>query len=164
LNAQKVIELLSMSPKNTNKNEKISKTMQEFNQTSLRKKAMIGAMKSQLGIVTKAAKIVGIERRTFYRWYEEDEDFKAAIDDIENIALDYVEGKLYELIQEKNVTAVIFHLKCRGKKRGYSEKSQVEHSGEIDINANVDVTKLSKEELYAIATAQSACSIGADEA
>jgi hypothetical protein len=143
--------------------EKISKAKLLGNQNAMRKKAVIEAMKSQMGIVTKACRIANIERCTFYRWYAEDAEFKAAIDDVENIAVDFVEGKLYELIQDKNPAAIIFHLKCRGKKRGYYEKSQIEHSGQLNINAKVDFTKLTDDELRAIVAGQSLSSLGVEE-
>jgi len=38
------------------------------------------------------------------------------------IALDYGESKLFELIADKNPAAVIFFLKTKGKKRGYIEQ------------------------------------------
>ena len=97
------------------------------------KKGMIEALEKSLGIVTTACKSVGISRNTHYRWMEEDIEYKKTVDDISNIALDFAESKLHKSIENGSDTAVIFYLKTKGKRRGYIEKSEVDH--------NVQVTK-----------------------
>lgn len=75
------------------------------------------------GIVTTACKKADQPRSTFYLWYNGDAEFKEAVDDIQNICLDFVEEKLQELILKNDTTATIFYLKTKGKKRGYIERS-----------------------------------------
>jgi len=93
------------------------------------KKALIEAMRSSLGVVTTACKKVGVDRTTYYRYYRDDEDFKNAVDDVENIALDFVESQLHKQIKEGSTAATIFYLKTKGKRRGYIERQEVEVSG-----------------------------------
>lgn len=38
---------------------------------------------------------------------------------------DFAESKLYELIQAGDKTSIIFYLKCKGKSRGYIERSEL---------------------------------------
>jgi len=92
------------------------------------KKAILEALEKSLGIVTTACKIVGINRGTFYKYINEDPEFKKAVKDIENISLDFAESKLLEQIKANNTAATIFYLKTKGKNRGYIEKQQIEHS------------------------------------
>lgn len=93
------------------------------------KAAMIEALEKSLGIVTTAAKSVGIARSTHYTWYEVDPDYKAAVDGIADIALDFAESQLHQQIKDKDTTATIFYLKTKGKKRGYVERMEQEISG-----------------------------------
>jgi len=86
------------------------------------KKAMIAALEQSLGIVTTACKSVGIERNTHYRWIAEDEEYKAAVDSIQDITLDFAESQLHKQIKDGEVTSTIFYLKTKGKKRGYVER------------------------------------------
>lgn len=95
---------------------------------TIKKKAMIDALVKALGIVTIACKEVGIARQTHYYWYNEDEEYKAAVDDVLDVALDFAESMLHKQIQDKDTTATIFYLKTKGKKRGYIEKSEVDHN------------------------------------
>lgn len=85
------------------------------------KKAMLKALKANLGVVTSACLDVGIDRKTHYDWLRADAKYAQDVDDIQDVALDYVESKLYSLINQENPTAIIFYLKTKGKKRGYSE-------------------------------------------
>lgn len=94
------------------------------------KKALIEAMQASLGIVTTACKKVGVSRGTFYKYYNEDTEFKAEVDDVEEMALDFVESQLFKQIKDDNTSATIFYLKTKGKKRGYIEGLQV--SGDKD--------------------------------
>ena len=94
----------------------------------LKKERLLKALEKSLGIVSTACESLGISRTTYYKYYNEDKDFKRSVDSIGDIALDYAESQLFELIKEKNVTAIIFYLKTKGKKRGYIEKQEVSHN------------------------------------
>lgn len=76
----------------------------------------------QLCNITKTCKAVGIERVTFYRWYENDAKFHQAVDDLENVRLDFAEDMLNIKMQQGDSAAIIFFLKTKGKHRGYVEK------------------------------------------
>lgn len=93
-----------------------------MNKTEQHKKAILEALEKNLGIVTTACRQVGIGRTTFYDWLKDDEEFKKKVDEINNVALDFTESKLFKLIEGENPTAIIFHLKTKGKKRGYVER------------------------------------------
>jgi len=108
-----------------------------MNKTEQHKKAMLEALEQSLGIVTSACKKVGIGRTTHYMWLKEDEEYKAAVEDVENIALDFAESQLHKHIKEGNTSGTIFYLKTKGKKRGYIERTEVQQETTIkslDIN------------------------------
>lgn len=94
---------------------------------------MIEALEQSLGIVTMACKTVGISRITHYEWYKTDEDYKAAVDGIQDIALDFAESQLHKSIKGGSDTATIFYLKTKGKKRGYVERTEIEQSGGLNL-------------------------------
>ena len=116
------------------------------------KKALLNALGDNYGIISEATKKVGIARSTFYEWLKIDPEFKIAVDEIQEEAIDHVEGKLFERINgvevikgyykngeeiyyslPPDVQAISLYLKTRGKKRGYVEKTEIEHSGEMGI-------------------------------
>lgn len=90
------------------------------------KKAMLEALEKSLGVVTSACKTVDISRETHYRWLREDADYKAAVEALSDVALDFAESQLHKQIKDGNSTATIFYLKTKGKKRGYIERQEVE--------------------------------------
>lgn len=92
--------------------------------TKLMKKAMLEALEKSLGVVTTAAKIVGINRNTHYLWTGNDAKYKAKVAEIEELALDFVESKLFKQIENGEVASTIFYLKTKGKKRGYIERQE----------------------------------------
>ena len=101
------------------------------------KRAMIEALEKSLGIVTSACKSVGINRSTHYDWLKSDEDYKAEVESIEDIAIDFAESQLHKQIKEGNTSGTIFYLKTKGKKRGYIERTEVQQETTIkslDIN------------------------------
>lgn len=109
----------------------------------IKKKAMISALERSLGVVTIACKEVGIARKTHYEWYKEDEDYRNAVDDLADVALDFAESMLHKQIQEKDTTATIFYLKTKGKKRGYIERTEVDT--EISGGLNLTSEKIKQE-------------------
>lgn len=71
----------------------------EIPHNSTRQKAMIAALESTLGIVTEACIIAKIDRKTHYNWYNTDEEYKEAVDELKNLSHDFVISKLYETIK-----------------------------------------------------------------
>lgn len=122
--------------------------MSKTNKIQHTKKALLDALEKSLGIVTTACKIVGIDRSTFYKYVKEDEEFAKQVKDVEDVVLDFVESQLHKQIKEGNTTATIFHLKTKGKKRGFIEKIQIENQQtEQSFEERVDLSKLSTDEL-----------------
>ena len=97
-----------------------------MNKTEQHKKALIDALTKSLGIVTTACKQFGGGRTTYYQWLREDPEFKKAVADVKEVALDFAESQLHKQIQEGNTTATIFYLKTQGKARGYVERQEIE--------------------------------------
>lgn len=95
--------------------------------TRIQKQNMLSALEQSLGVVQAACMLVGIDRKTHYRWLAKDPKYKAAVEDMTDIALDFAESKLLSQIKSNNTAATIFYLKTKGKGRGYKET--IEHSG-----------------------------------
>jgi hypothetical protein len=99
------------------------------------KKAMIEALEKSLGVVSTAARVSGIARSTHYGWLKDDSEYKQAVEELSEVALDFAESQLHSKIGEGDTTATIFYLKTKGKKRWYVERQEVqnEHSGGVQI-------------------------------
>jgi hypothetical protein len=112
------------------------------------KKEILESLESHKGIVTTACKSIGLARSTYYSWLENDPAFKIAVDEIQEVAIDFVESKLMEKINGVSTftaqgdiyelppsdTAIIFFLKTKGKSRGYQESiinKNVNYNAEI---------------------------------
>lgn len=110
--------------------------------TDILKKRMLEALESSLGVVTSAAKKAGINRSTHYDWMEKDAEYKRAVDELSNVALDFAESQLHKQIQDGNPTSTIFYLKTKGKVRGYVERREqdinLNQSGTVDIKKWLD--------------------------
>ena len=91
----------------------------------IQKKAMVEALEKSLGIVTTACRAVGVARATHYNWMRDDPEYRAAVESLADMALDFGESQLHKLMQEGSPAAVIFFLKTKGKGRGYVEGSEL---------------------------------------
>jgi len=111
------------------------------------KKVLLVALEKSLGVVATACKAAGIARSSYYRWMQEDAAFKAAVEELTEVSLDFGESQLHKLMNGYHLpdvkvffnkedpdnpivlpiqkhfgpdaAAVIFFLKTKGKKRGY---------------------------------------------
>lgn len=104
--------------------------------TDIKKKQILEALEKSLGIVTTACKQVGIHRDTYYEWLKKDKEFKKAVKELENVALDFAESQLHKQIAKGNPLSTMFYLKCKGKKRGYIEQQELKVSGNMKFTAD----------------------------
>lgn len=107
--------------------------------TDIQKRAMIQALEKSLGVVTSACKSVGIARSTHYDWMDSDEEYRNAVNSLQDVALDFAESKLFKSIENGSDTATIFFLKTKGKKRGYIERQEIDGNfdGQITITRKI---------------------------
>jgi len=98
----------------------------KLDRTDNKKEQMLEALEKSLGIVSTACKMVDISRQTHYDWIKKDEEYRKAVDSIQDSVLDFAESHLYKLVKEGNPAATIFFLKTKGKKRGYIERQEIE--------------------------------------
>lgn len=75
-------------------------------------------------MVTTACKSIGLARSTFYEWLKDD-SFKQAVNEIQEVAIDFAESQLHKQIADGNTSATIFYLKTKGKKRGFVERQEI---------------------------------------
>lgn len=112
------------------------------------KNKLLEALELSKGIVTIACASIGCPRSTYYLWYKDDPEFTAAVDEIQDVAIDFVESKLMQKINGVTIaakgdipqydlppsdTAIIFYLKTKGKKRGYIERMEVDNLTPIQV-------------------------------
>lgn len=100
----------------------------------LHKKRLLEAMLKFHGNVAKSCEAVGISRNQYYVYYNNDPLFKKEIDEIDEFNLDFVEYKLFENINDRDKASIFFYLKYKGRKRGYIDQTDVNLSGNLDIN------------------------------
>ncbi len=93
------------------------------------------------GNVSELCKAIDISRSTYYEWMDKDKDFNTKIMAEQEGLIDFVESKLFNLIDDKNIIGTIFFLKTKGKKRGYVEKTELEHSGELTLKKIIQDTR-----------------------
>jgi hypothetical protein len=79
--------------------------------------------------VTLACKRIGIARKTFYRW-KQDEGFRTELDITQEELKDFIRGKLLELIDQGNLIAIIFGCKaiCGMAEAQGQQRIKMEHT------------------------------------
>ena len=89
------------------------------------------AYEKSLGVLKPACEMTGMCRKTIWEWRKKYPEFDEACHECEETAVDFVETKLYKLINDGAEASTIFYLKTKGRKRGYVERQ------EMDMNAKV---------------------------
>lgn len=107
------------------------------------KEAFIIAYKENFGNITISCEAAGISRSAYNSWIKVDEEFRKRLAEIEpeEIMLDFGEHKLMERISKGDTLATMFLLKTKGKRRGYIERQEVAHEGDVVKQITVNVLK-----------------------
>jgi len=83
------------------------------------------------GYVSQAAAILGCHSGTVYNYAKRHKTVQTTWDDIKEKRHDFVENALFKNIKLGKEASTFFYLKTQAQSRGYIEKQQLEHSGEI---------------------------------
>ena len=107
------------------------------------KEAFIIAYKENFGNNTIACESAGDGRGQYKSWCDKDPEFRQRLAEIEpeEIMLDFGEHKLMERIAKGDTLATMFLLKTKGKRRGYIERQEVAHEGDVVKQITVNVLK-----------------------
>ncbi|MDO4587972.1 MAG: hypothetical protein Q4C95_11865 [Planctomycetia bacterium] len=109
------------------------------------KESVLQALTKANGIVSDACKKAHISRTTFYEWVKSDEEFRKRVDEINDIAIDFVESKMFRLIQKGDGRMIQFFLSTKGKKRGYVTREEIREVRPPIIQVSQDEAKLFEE-------------------
>ena len=95
------------------------------------------ALEKTLGVVSPAGRQAGIDRGKYYVWYNTDPKFRAQVESLQDVALDFAESQLHKQISDGTPASTIFYLKTKGKNRGYVERQEVEVNGNNVFNVRI---------------------------
>lgn len=93
------------------------------NPTELKQKKFIKEYLDGSSNISKACKAVGIDRSTYYEWMKQDK-FAIMFHDAEEEFFDSLENVFLTKVQQGDTACVIFAMKTKLKKRGYTEKDE----------------------------------------
>lgn len=109
------------------------------------------------GVRKDAAKILGCHRRTLWNYVNRYPALKEQVEELDEQLVDLAEDALIRIVKDRyargHLTAVMFTLKCKGKKRGWVPYNIVEHTGSIDQKHSVDLSGLDGDKLDALVEA-----------
>ena len=108
---------------------------------------MIAAIRKSGGVIAAAARMIGCERNTVYRYAREypevqaviDEENEIHLDGAERTLIDYVEGVTSIEVNGETISAPLdpktrldalkFYLRTKGRERGYGDRHEITGAG-----------------------------------
>lgn len=101
------------------------------NKSKVSDKQIIEALKATHGFQSQACKLlerqlnISFTTSAMSKRISASEEIKSALAEMLTADLDYAENKMWELIKNGNVAALLFYLKTKGKERGYAERREL---------------------------------------
>ena len=105
------------------------------------------ALRESAGIRSAAARKLGCSPSTITNYVERHPDLSKVESDIVESNLDKAETQLLKAIASGNMTAIIFYLKCKGKHRGYMDRTRIEGKGGGPVLVKPDLSALTDDDL-----------------
>ena len=106
----------------------------QLESTKAKKRIFITNFVQNKGMVQMSCDSVGINRVTYERWCKKDVKFVENLQAAMERKLDKIETKLLNLVETGDTQATIFTAKCLLKQRGYTEKKDINVTGNMNIN------------------------------
>lgn len=116
------------------------------------------------GMLSVAARKLGTSSRVVKSFIRESDLCAAAVEEANEMLLDFAEAKLYQKIKAGDIASIIFYLRTRGKMRGYTEKPnekdeemrRKQEESRLDAQESANRLKLRLEEVRQRITAATA--------
>lgn len=130
--------------------EKFEQAMSE--KIAKEKADLLAALAANSGIVASACRAANVSRMTYYRYYNDDPDFKEKADDVKELQKDFAESLILKKMKEGDTTMIIFYAKTQMKDRGYVERRELVGKDGEDLvrKQEVDLSKLTDEQRAAL--------------
>lgn len=106
----------------------------------LRQEIFLHALLANQWNMSEACRLAGVNRETMGGWTNYDAEFRELIKEVRWHQGNFYESKLVQLVDEGYPGAILFANKTFNADRGYNEKLQVEHTGQI--GGGIDVNEL----------------------
>ena len=120
--------------KKAKKSEPDSKFLPVGKRAACTKEKILEVLADNKGLIYNSLKQTGLSSSTFYKWMDEDPEFKKAVEATEIIEINYVRSKLAQLIDENNPQAIMFFCKA---KNGFVETKKIDAT--VNANDVIDV-------------------------
>lgn len=109
------------------------------------KEKFLAALDGSTGIISVIMKRLNVSaRKSIYEYMDRNPWAKQALDDEREKMIDYAESALISKIKNKDFNSIKWYLATMGKHRGYTEKQEIEHSGDgmmvgapMQVNINI---------------------------
>lgn len=119
-----------------------------------RQEAFLENLLTARGVVTDAARLTGISIDSPYAWIREDPIFKARVEEVKEMSIDFVESALFRQIENDVPASTIFFLKTRAKHRGYVERTEMTgpEGRPLEIRVIKPVVQFEEQEIRRLST------------
>lgn len=107
---------------------------------------ILAAIDKSDGIIADAARLLGYSRPALSARINKSLELKLAVEEASENIVDLAVHGLRDAVKKGDVTACIYITKTLGKKRGFSERQEIDLRGKL-TTTDVDLSKLSNEEL-----------------
>lgn len=126
-------------------------------QPNLKIRQIESTLRKTNGLISHAAELLGVTRSAIHDRINRSPHLQKVMKEIEERLIDKSENVVYHHMQNKNLTAAIFHLKTKGKARGWVEKHENEISGKNDGPIKVTLSKAEFQKLTEEMLAEDDC-------
>ena len=99
---------------------------------SMTTEMIAAAIRKAQGLISSAAELLGCEQTTVYRRIAKSAALQRVVAQSRERTLDRAELALAKAVQAGEGWAVCFTLKCLGKNRGFVERQELHHTGELE--------------------------------
>jgi len=110
----------------------------------------IEALRRNAGIIALAARDLGVTRQALEQRIKRSRVLTEVVRDVEESTLDIAEAGLKQAIAKGDAASIRFYLSTKGKRRGYTTRTEITGADGDPIDLNQTMENLTDEEAHAL--------------